>query len=135
MRKTLSILSVMVLLASCGGNKPVPEPENPIPAAPTGLVMHSATENGLNFQWDEMQYATSYVWELQQGGTKVQEGTVKKRNVILTGLTKATDYRFGVKAVNDNGSSSVAWVDARTAGTVDPDPPIPPSGSMEAGTA
>ena len=130
MRKFLSIFCVMTLLASCGGNKPVPEPENPIPATPTGLLLHSATENGLNFQWDEMQYATSYVWELQQGGTKVQEGTVKKRNVILTGLTKATDYRFGVKAVNDNGSSSVAWVDARTAGTVDPEPPTPPSGTF-----
>ena len=130
MRKILSILSVTLLLASCGGNKPVPEPQNPVPATPTGLVMHSATDNGLTFQWDAMQYATSYVWELQQGGAKVQEGTTKNRNVIITGLTKATDYRFGVKAVNENGSSSAAWVDARTTGTVDPDPPTPPTPSV-----
>ena len=130
MRRYLSILSALTLLASCGGDKPAPEPENPVPAAPTGLVLHNATENGLTFQWDAMQYATSYAWELQQAGAKVQEGTAKNRNVIITGLTKATDYRFGVKSVNENGSSSAVWVDARTAGTVDPDPPTPPSGSM-----
>ena len=127
MRKILSILSVTLLLASCGGDKPTPEPLNPVPATPTGLVVHNSTENGLTFQWDAMQYATSYAWELQQGGSKVQGDVTKNRNVIITGLTKATDYRFGVKAVNDNGSSSFAWVDARTAGTVDPDPPTPPT--------
>ena len=130
MRKYLSILSALTILASCGGDKPAPEPEKPVPAAPTGLVLHNATENGLTFQWDAMQYATSYAWELQQGGSKVQEGTAKNRNVIITGLTKATDYRFGVKSVGENGSSSVAWVDARTAGTVDPDPPTPPTPSV-----
>ena len=130
MRKILSILSVTVLLASCGGDKPTPEPQNPVPSTPTGLVVHTATDNGLTFQWDAMQYATSYTWELQQGGAKVQEGTTKNRNVIITGLTKATDYRFGVKAVNENGSSSAAWTDARTTGTVDPDPPTPPTPSV-----
>jgi len=126
MRKILSILSVTLLLASCGGNKPAPEPQNPVPAIPTGLVVHNATDNGLTFQWDAMQYATSYVWELRQGGAIVQEGTTKNRNVIITGLTKATDYQFGVRAVNENGSSSIIWVDARTTGTVDPpQPPTP----------
>ena len=126
MKKILGILFSVTLLASCGGNKPVPEPENPIPATPTGLVLHNATENGLTFQWDAMQYATSYAWELQQDGAKVQEGTARNRNVIITGLTKATDYRFGVKAVGENGSSAAAWADARTAGTADPvQPPHP----------
>ena len=127
MRKYLSILSATLFLASCGGDKPTPEPQNPVPATPAGLVVHNSTENGLTFQWDAVQYATSYTWELQQSGTKVQEGTTKNRNVIITGLTKATDYRFGVKAVNENGTSSAAWVDARTAGTVDPEPPTPPT--------
>ena len=127
MRKFLSILSATLLLASCGGDKPAPEPQNPVPATPTGLVVHNSTENGLTFQWDDVQYATFYTWELQQGGTKVKEGTTKNRNVIITGLTKATDYRFSVKAANENGSSSAASIDARTAGTVDPDPPTPPT--------
>ena len=127
MKKYLSILSATLLLASCGGDKPTPEPQNPVPATPAGLVVHNSTENGLTFQWDAVQYATSYTWELQQSGTKVQEGTTKNRNVIITGLTKATAYRFSVKAVNENGSSSAASVDATTAGTVDPEPPTPPT--------
>ena len=114
MRKYLPILFALTILASCGDDKPVPEPENPVPATPTGLVLHGASENSHTFQWDAMQYAASYAWELQQAGAKLQEGTTKSRNVIITGLAKATDYRFGVKAVNENGSSSVAWVDART---------------------
>ena len=125
MKKALTFLALAGLLASCG-DKPVPEPQNPIPAVPTGLVVHSATENGLSFQWDAMQYATSYAWELQQGGVKVQEKTSSNHSAIISGLTKATDYRFGVKALNENGASSMAWIDARTAGTIDP--PQPPVG-------
>ena len=125
MKKALTFLALAGLLASCG-DKPVPEPQNPVPAVPTGIVVHSATENGLSFQWDAMQYATSYAWELQQGGVKVQEKTSSNHSAIISGLTKATDYRFGVKALNENGASSMAWIDARTAGTIDP--PQPPVG-------
>ena len=77
MRKYLPILFALTILASCVDDKPVPEPENPVPATPTGLVLHGATENGLTFQWDAMQYAASYAWELQQAGAKLQEGTTK----------------------------------------------------------
>ena len=129
MKRFLTILALASLLASCG-DKPEPEPEKHVPSTPTGLVVHSATDNGRTFQWETVQYATSYTWELQQGGAKVQEGTTKNRNAILTGLTKATDYRFGVKAVNEDGASSMAWIDARTTGTVDPDPPTPPTPSI-----
>ena len=128
MKRYLSIWAMACLLASCGGDKPGPEPEKPVPSTPTGLVVHSATENGLSFQWESVQHATSYDWELQQDGVKVQGAATKNRNVILTGLDKATDYRFGVKAVNENGSSSMSWIDARTAGTVDPPKPPTPEG-------
>ena len=128
MRKELSILAAVCLFVSCGGEKPEPEPANPVPDAPTGLVQHGATETSLTFQWDAMQYATSYAWELKQGNQSVKNGTADgKRNVTISGLTKATDYQFGVKAVNAGGSSSVTWIDARTDGTVDPDPPTPPT--------
>ena len=127
MKKELSILAAVCLFVSCGGDKPDPEPVNPIPDAPTGLVQHSATETSLTFQWDGMPFATSYAWELKQGETKVQDGiAVGKRNVTVNGLAKATDYQFGVKSVNDNGSSTMKWISARTAGTVDPPQPPQP---------
>lgn len=127
MKRYLTLLSIACLLASCGGDKPEPEPENPVPSAPAGLVKHGATETTLTFQWDQMQYATSYAWELQQGGAKVKEGTTKSRNVKIEDLTKATDYRFGVKSVGENGASALTWIDARTEGTEDPVVPPTPS--------
>ena len=43
MKKALTFLALAGLLASCGGNKPEPEPQNPVPSAPTGLAVHTAT--------------------------------------------------------------------------------------------
>ena len=127
MKKELSILAAVCLFVSCGGEKPEPEPVNPVPATPTGLVLHGATETSLTFQWDAMQYATSYEWELKQGDQSVKNGTADgKRNVTISGLTKATEYQFGVKSFNANGRSAMNWISARTAGTVDPPQPPQP---------
>ena len=133
MKKTLTLLAVAGLfLASCGGEKDDPVvPDTPkAPSAPANVKLHKATETSLQFQWDQVANATSYAWELQKDGAKVQDGTVGTRNVTISDLTKATDYRFGVKAVNDGGSSSLTWVDARTEGT--DTPPTPPSGQYYA---
>ncbi len=131
MKKELTLLALAgLVLASCGGEKddPVVTPDTPkAPSAPANLKLHSATETTLKFQWDPVENAAAYDWELQKDGVKVDGGTAKTRNVEVTKLTKATDYRFGVKAVNAGGSSSMTWVDARTEGTVDPEPPTPPS--------
>ena len=127
MRKTLTLLAMAAFLASCGGKEEQPTtPETPkAPAAPANLKLHKATETSLQFQWDPVEGATSYAWELQQGGAKVQDGTVGTRNATVSGLTKATDYRFGVKAVNAGGASGVIWLDARTEGTEEPVVPPP----------
>ena len=131
MKKELTLLALAgLVLASCGGEKddPVVTPDTPkAPSAPANLKLHSATETTLKFQWDPVENAAAYDWELQKDGVKVDGGTAKTRNVEVTKLTKATDYRFGVKAVNAGGSSSMTWIDARTDGTVDPEPPTPPS--------
>ena len=133
MRKELTLLALASLfLAACGGkDEPVAPADNTpkAPSAPANVKLHKATETSLQFQWDAVEGATSYAWEIQKEGAKVSEGTVGTRNATVSGLTKATDYRFGVKAVNAGGSSSVTWVDAKTEGTVDPPtPPTPPSG-------
>ena len=132
MRKELILLAlVSLLLAACGGEKqdPIVTPDTPkAPSAPANVKLHKATETSLQFQWDAVEGATSYAWEIQKDGAKVNEGSVGTRNVTVSGLTKATNYRFGVKAVNAGGSSSMTWADAKTEGTDDPEPPTPPSG-------
>ena len=129
MRKLTLIPGAMlalVLVFNCGNSNPQPEiPTIPAPAAPANLHQHNETETSLTFQWNAVEQAASYAWELQKDGAKVDEGSVRTRNVTVSGLTKATDYRFGVKAVNESGASSMTWVDARTSGTVDPEPPTP----------
>ena len=132
MRKELTVWALAsLLLVACGGEKedPVVTPDTPkAPSAPANVKLHKATETSLQFQWDAVEGATSYAWELQKDGTKVKDGTVGTRNATVSDLTKATNYRFGVKAVNAAGSSSVTWIDAKTEGTDDPEPPTPPSG-------
>ena len=127
MKKALTFLALAGLLASCGGKEPVTPDTPQAPSAPANLKLHKATETSLQFQWDQVADATSFAWELQKDGAKVDEGTTGTRNATVSGLTKATDYRFGVKAVNSAGSSSVTWIDARTEGITDPvNPPDPP---------
>ena len=129
MRKELTLLALAGLfLVSCGGEKddPVdPTPTVTAPSAPANLKLHKATETSLQFQWDNVTGATSYAWELQKDGAKVKEGTSGTRNATIDGLTKATDYKFGVKAINAGGASTMTWTDARTEGTVDPVDPTP----------
>ena len=135
MKKELTLIALSsLLLASCGGKEdPIVVPDTPkAPSAPANVKLHKATETSLQFQWDQVEGAASYAWELQKDGAKVDEGSSNTRNVTVPGLVKATDYRFGVKAVNAGGSSSMTWVDARTAGEDTPDPPTPPSGQYYA---
>ena len=132
MKKELTLLALAsLLLASCGGEQedPIVTPDTPkAPSAPANVKLHKATETSLQFQWDQVEGASSYAWEIQKDGAKVNEGTAGTRNATVSGLTKATDYRFGVKAVNAGGSSSMTWIDARTEGEDTPEPPAPPSG-------
>lgn len=132
MNKPSLILLSIVLLSACGGSKDLqPDtPEQKAPAAPANLVLHSATETTLTFQWDAVAGAT-YLWQLTQGGAVVEEGKVSTRNVSVKNLTKATAYRFGVQASNSAGASAFTWIDATTAGTVDPEPGPTPTKAYE----
>ena len=132
MKNTSLILLFFALVSACGGSKePQPDtPEQKAPATPANLVLHSATENTLTFQWDAVAGAT-YVWQLTQSGAVVEEGKASTRNVSVKNLTKATSYRFGVQATNSAGTSAMTWIDATTAGTPDPDPDPTPTKAYE----
>ena len=133
MRKELTLMALSALvLAACGGKEdPVVVPDTPkAPSAPENLKLHKKTETSLTFQWNEVQGATSYGWELLKEGSAVQEGTEKARNVTISNLTKATDYKFAVWAVNAGGSSSKTTIEARTDGTEDPGPGPDPGTSL-----
>ncbi len=129
MRKMILLLIVALLAFSCE-NKTQPEPEKPsVPEAPAGLVLHGdATETSLTFQWDEVKGAKSYAWQLTQAGSVVKDGSVTSRNVRISDLAKATDYRFGVCAQNEAGTSAYSWTNARTAGEETPVTPPAPVG-------
>ena len=129
MRKMILLLIVALLAFSCE-NKTQPEPEKPsVPEAPAGLVLHGdATETSLTFQWDAVNGAKSYAWQLTQAGAVVKDGSVTSRNVRISDLAKATDYRFGVCAQNEAGASAYSWTNARTAGEETPVTPPSPVG-------
>ncbi len=132
MNKLLSTIAfslTALAVLSCGakdnpseGGETLPQ----APGAPAALSLHSSDETSLTFQWTAVSGADSYSWTLSQAGAEVKSGTVKGRNVKVEGLTKATDYRFGVKAVNAGGESAYTFLDARTAGEATPGPgPVP----------
>lgn len=130
-KSILTLLAVSgLILASCGGNgDPDPKKEDSTaPAVPSGIQLHSATETSLSFQWSAVSGASQYDWKLLSGGAEVQSDKTSNRNVIISGLTKATDYQFSVRSVafSSSGTKLLSnWssaIDARTEGSAEPDP-------------
>lgn len=116
----LFMLTAFVLLFACGKQ---PEPQPVVPGVPQNVVLHNAEETSLTFQWDPVEGATGYAWRLTSGGVQVKEGGASKRNVTVTGLEKATTYRFSVCALAGEKSSAYsAEIEATTAG----EPYVPP---------
>ena len=121
------MLSVLVILAAvaCGKQPEVLPVELDVPQ---NVRLHSADETSLTFQWDPVEGATSYSWRLTQEGILYKEGTAAKRNVTITGLEKATAYKFSVCVVDgDKTSAYSAEVEATTAGM----PYVPPGPGTE----
>ena len=128
MKKTLAFLTALLALAACGGKEPVATPT--APAAPTGLKVHAATESSLTFQWNVVEGAAAYDWQIQKDGATVDEGHIKTRNKTVDKLAAGTKYRFGVRAVGEDETLLSAWtyLEAETqSGSVTPDPGTDPT--------
>ena len=122
--KLAFLLAIIPFITACPG--PEPEPEPKAPDVPTGIALHSATQTSLTFQWSAVTGASSYDWQLNQGGTQIQKGSVSSRNVVISDLKAGTAYQFVVRAVSAAGAS--AWSSAVTASTeAEPEPPTPPT--------
>lgn len=122
--KLAFLLAIIPFITACPG--PEPEPEPKAPDVPTGIALHSATQTSLTFQWSAVTGASSYDWQLNQGGTQIQKGSVSSRNVVISDLKSGTAYQFTVRAVSAAGAS--AWSSAVTASTeAEPEPPTPPT--------
>ena len=122
--KLAFLLTIIPFITACPG--PEPEPEPKAPDVPTGIALHSATQTSLTFQWSAVTGASSYDWQLNQGGTQIQKGSVSSRNVVISDLKAGTAYQFVVRAVSAAGAS--AWSSAVTASTeAEPEPPTPPT--------
>lgn len=120
-RRLLVTLTVALAAFACG--KQVTPQDDPVPGVPQNVVLHNAEETSLTFQWDPVEGATGYAWRLTSGGAQVKEGSASKRNVTVTGLEKATTYRFSVCALAGEKSSAYsAEIEATTAG----EPYVPP---------
>ena len=122
--KLAFLLAIIPFITACPG--PEPEPEPKAPDVPTGIALHSATPTSLTFQWSAVTGASSYDWQLNQGGTQIQKGSVSSRNVVISDLKSGTAYQFTVRAVSVTGASP--WSSAVTASTeAEPEPPTPPT--------
>ncbi len=132
-RRIILVFSLaFALVVSCGGDGPEPKEENPVPAIPMNLVLHSFTENSLTFQWDAAKDAVGYEWRLldNRTGEVLRTGTVGSRNVVIKDLEPGTQYQFSVASVGAGSGSDVKKstemsIVASTGGSQEPDPPAP----------
>ena len=122
MQRLLVLLLLPLLMAAC--SKLQPDDNKPVvPGVPQNVVLHSAGESSLTFQWDPVEGADGYAWRLTKGGISVQEGRVPRRNLTIPDLEPATLYRFCVCALaGDKASAFSTEIEATTAGA----PYVPP---------
>ncbi|MCM1356005.1 MAG: fibronectin type III domain-containing protein [Staphylococcus sp.] len=90
--------------------------KEPVPATVAGSV------SSLTFEWDKVDQATQYGYELtDQNGEVVKTDVTKTTAVKFTGLRPATTYTLSVwaysKVYGDVGSSKIATLTATTAST------------------
>ena len=87
----ISIALTLTVLFGCGGEA------NPAPAKglrkPTGLELHSSTDNSFTFQWDGVSKAEGYDWQLlfASDGSLALSGNVNRRNATVSPVSKGVN--------------------------------------------
>ena len=113
----LALMAAAALVAACGKPDDTPDDPKDLPA-PENLVLHSATETSLTFQWNAVEGASSYIWALASLDDTRQVGGSDKRNVTISSLKPGTKYFFMVSAIGPKGQSpNTAEIEATTLGS------------------
>ncbi len=133
--KALRILITMLAMlatVSCGGGNDEPEVKDEAPEVPSGITLHSRSQNSLSFQWNLVTGATSYQWKLLEGSTEVQTGNSTARNAVVKDLKAGTTYKFAVRSVKgDLISAYSSYLEATTEEEPEPEDPPTPTTTME----
>ena len=126
------LLSALVALAAIACGKQ-PDPEHVALGVPQNVKLHTATETSLTFQWDPVEGAEGYAWRLNKDGSPYKEGTAAKRNVTISGLEKATTYKFSVCATAGSANADVtnSEYSAEIEGATTGEPETPPEPGTE----
>src|SRR5207237_3062417 len=98
----------------------------PLPVAPSGIVLLSATKTSVTLSWQPSAYASGYY--LYRSG--VQLASTTQTNATWSGLNCDSSYRFSVQAYSLSGTSAPVDFYASTAACAPPPadttPPSPP---------
>ncbi len=122
--KLFFAIAAMLCLIACGGK--VDEPEKKALEAPVGLKLHSQEDDSFTFQWESVEGALSYDWQLlDESGSPAMDGNVTKRNVTVAPVSKGVHYKFHVRSVGEDETSPwSASVDAFIEVVVPPGPGV-----------
>jgi len=103
---TFGALASLVAVAACGDDDPVTPPPPPALTAPTGVAGTSPSPTSIRVTWSAVTGATSYEVERAQGtGIFAPAGTATTPELVVTGLSAETDYRFRVRALRTTEQS------------------------------
>ena len=124
MKRFLLLLAIPLVALSCGkGDEPSSDAGQL--AAPKNLTVKALTENSATIQWDPVEGAKTYSWQVTKDGASVASGGGTVRNTTIKDLTAGTSYRFSVHATGENGKSSEESVlEFTTEGSSGPEQPV-----------
>ena len=120
----LSLIAIPLVALSCGkGDEPSSETKQL--DAPKNLTIKALTENSATIQWDPVEGAKTYGWEVTKDGAAVATGGGTTRNAMVKGLSAGTTYRFGVKASGEKvENSEESFLEFTTEGSSGPEQPV-----------